>query len=60
MKFGDAVKSSITSFLDGKMPESMINETGEEIIFTPEYFDKMEADLDIALVEKQEDEDADT
>ena len=59
MKFGDAVKRSITSFLDGTMPRNMVSETGEEIIFTPEYFDKMEADLDIAPVE-QEDKDADT
>jgi hypothetical protein len=59
MKFGNAVKRSITSFLNGKMPDNMINETGEEIVFTPEYFDQMEKDLDISPAE-QEDEDADT
>jgi hypothetical protein len=59
MKFGNAVKRSITSFLSGKMPDNMINETGEEIVFTPEYFDQMEKDLDISPAE-QEDEDADT
>ena len=41
------------------MPDNMINETGEEIVFTPEYFDQMEKDLDISPAE-QEDEDADT
>ena len=59
MKFGDAVKRSITAFLDGKMPENMLKESGEEISFTPAYFDQMEEDLDISP-EEQEDEDADT
>ena len=59
MKFGNAGKRSITAFLDGKMPENMLNETGEEVVFTPDYFDKMEKDLDLSP-EEQEDEDADT
>ncbi len=59
MKFGNAVKRSITAFLDGKMPENMLNETGEDVVFTPDYFDKMEGNLNLSSQE-QEDEDADT
>ena len=59
MKFGDAGKRSITSFLDGKLPTKMIEETGEEIIYTPEYFEELEAELEVEPTE-EEDEDADT
>ena len=52
MKFGDAVKRSITSFLDGKLPTKMIEETGEEIIYTPEYFEELEAELEVEPTEE--------
>jgi hypothetical protein len=62
MKFGDAVRRSIASFIDGKLPEQMFDAIeAEEIIYTPQYFDELEAeqakDLDEPVEEEDEDDD---
>tara|TARA_R100001377_G_scaffold61219_1_gene37272 strand:- start:833 stop:1012 length:180 start_codon:yes stop_codon:yes gene_type:complete len=45
MKFEDAVKKSIKSFMNGKIPIAT-NELGEEGIFhTPDYFDELEENM---------------
>ena len=45
MKFEDAVKKSIKSFMNGKIPTAT-NELGEEGIFhTPDYFDELEKNM---------------
>lgn len=45
MKFEDAVKKSIKSFMNGKIPIAT-NELGEEGIFhTPDYFDELEKNM---------------
>lgn len=46
MKFQDAVKKSIKAFVDGKMPKSLTEMKAEEgLMFTPDYFDELEASL---------------
>jgi len=45
MKFQDAVKKSIKSFMNGKNPEAT-GELGEEGIYhTTEYFDELEEEM---------------
>lgn len=61
MKFGEAVKRSISSFIDGKLPEQMFDAIeAEEIVFTPQYFDELEAEQEdqdpVDLEEELEDE----
>ena len=61
MKFGEAVKRSISSFIDGKLPEQMLDAIeAEEIVFTPQYFDELEAEQEdqdpVDLEEELEDE----
>ena len=41
MKFDDAIKKSIRAFLDGKLPDKLIEVQGREIIYTPEYLDEL-------------------
>jgi hypothetical protein len=41
MKFDDAIKKSIKAFLDGKLPEGLIEAQGKDIIYTPEYMDDL-------------------
>ena len=41
MKFDDAIKKSIKAFLDGKLPDKLIEVQGKEIIYTPEYLDEL-------------------
>ena len=43
MKFEDAVKKSVKAFVAGKLPEALIAARGEDIFFSPDYFDEMEA-----------------
>lgn len=46
MKFQDAVRKSIKAFVDGKMPKTLMEMKAEEgLMFTPEYFDELEASL---------------
>lgn len=46
MKFQDAVKKSIKAFVDGKMPKTLMEMKAEEgLMFTPDYFDELEASL---------------
>jgi len=59
MRFEDAVKKSIKAFIAGKMPQELSGQADTEIMFTPEYFDKMESDLDLSPSEEEsEDESA--
>lgn len=59
MRFEDAVKKSIKAFIAGKMPQELSRQADTEIMFTPEYFDKMESDLDLSPSEEEsEDESA--
>ena len=41
MKFDDAIKKSIKAFLNGKMPNQLVEAQGKEIIYTPEYMDEL-------------------
>lgn len=46
MKFQDAVKKSIKAFVDGKMPKNLMEMKADEgLMFTPDYFDELEASL---------------
>tara|TARA_R110002073_G_scaffold61105_1_gene153744 strand:+ start:741 stop:917 length:177 start_codon:yes stop_codon:yes gene_type:complete len=45
MKFEDAVKKSIKSFMNGKMPNSATEFTEGGAFHTPEYFDDLEERL---------------
>jgi len=45
MKFEDAVKKSVKSFMEGKMPEATGELMSDGIFHTPEYFDDLEAEL---------------
>lgn len=60
MIFGDAIKRSITSFLKGQLPEKLIEEMGGEIVYTPEYFDELEADLVGENKDEEEPKDGDS
>lgn len=52
MKFESAIKRSIKSFQNGNLPEKLIAESGE-VMFTPEYFDKLEEDMDVSQSEEE-------
>tara|TARA_X000000950_G_scaffold237705_1_gene289432 strand:+ start:744 stop:1001 length:258 start_codon:yes stop_codon:yes gene_type:complete len=46
--FEDIIRKSITSFMQGKMPEATLElakKEGKEIKYTPEYFEELEKDL---------------
>lgn len=61
MKFENAVKRSIKSFYEGRMPQNffaMREEDTDEIKFTPEFFDEMEEELGLES-KGQEDDKAD-
>jgi hypothetical protein len=46
MNFQDAVKKSIKAFTEGNMPKNLMEMKAEEgLMFTPEYFDELEASL---------------
>ena len=45
MKFEDAIKKSIKSFLAGKTPEALRATTEEDFIYSSEYFDMLEEEL---------------
>jgi hypothetical protein len=45
MKFNAAVEKSIKAFLDGKMPEKLMEVSEEELIYTPEYMDALEEEF---------------
>lgn len=46
MKFQDAVKKSIKAFVEGKMPKNLMEMKADEgLMFTPDYFDELEASL---------------
>lgn len=45
MEIRDAFQLAIKKFLDGKMPKEMSSLKEEGLKYTPEYFDKLEADL---------------
>jgi len=61
MTFQDAVKKSIKQFMDGKMPKNLMEVSGGELKYTPEYFDgfkkAMEEEGDAPEVEETTDED---
>jgi hypothetical protein len=46
MKFEDAIKKSIRSFMDGNMPKGMMEQMESEPMYTPEYYDELEKDMD--------------
>ena len=50
MKFEDAVKKSIKSFLAGKAPKETAGAMEGDMFFTPDYFDELELEL---LAEKK-------
>ena len=63
MTFQDAVKKSIKQFMDGKMPKNLMEVSGGEVKYTPEYFDQLEEELleeptDSKNLKDQEEEDA--
>jgi|TARA_R110000822_G_scaffold24630_2_gene74856 hypothetical protein len=58
MKFGVAVKRSITSFLDGSLPEKMIEQMGGEVTYTLQYFEDLEKNLELGLEEEGDDDEA--
>ena len=45
MKFNTAIEKSIKAFLDGKMPEKLMEVSEEELIYTPEYMDALEEEF---------------
>lgn len=45
MKFEDAIKKSIKSFLAGKTPEALRATKEEDFIYSSEYFDMLEEEL---------------
>ena len=58
MKFGVEVKRSITSFLDGSLPEKMIEQMGGEVTYTLQYFEDLEKNLELGLEEEGDDDEA--
>ena len=57
MKFQQAVVKSIKSYMDGKIPEELEKVTGEPMLYTLEYFDELEKELEIDDPEIKEVED---
>tara|TARA_B100000963_G_C22622953_1_gene670874 strand:- start:693 stop:872 length:180 start_codon:yes stop_codon:yes gene_type:complete len=57
MKFQEAVVKSIKSYMDGKLPEELEKVTGEPMLYTLEYFDDLEKELEIEDPEIKEVED---
>ena len=45
MKFEDAVKKSVKSFMEGKMPQATSDLIEGGIFYTPEYFDELAEEL---------------
>lgn len=45
MKFEDAVKRSIRTFMNGKVPSETAEMKEDGLFFTPEYFDDLEKTL---------------
>lgn len=45
MKFEQVVEKSIKAFLDGKMPEKLMEASGGALLYTPEYMDELEESL---------------
>lgn len=45
MEIRDAFQMAIKKFLEGKMPKELSSLKEEGLKYTPEYFDKLEADL---------------
>tara|TARA_S200000501_G_scaffold378045_1_gene438834 strand:- start:1739 stop:1960 length:222 start_codon:yes stop_codon:yes gene_type:complete len=45
MTFDQAIAKSIKTFLDGKMPEKLIEVSEGELKYTPEYLDQYEQEL---------------
>ena len=56
MKFQDAVVKSIKSYMDGKVPEELEKVTGEPMLYTLEYVDELEKELEDELPETLEEE----
>ena len=50
MDFTSAIKKSIANFLEGKVPESLLELKEGELIYTPEYFDALEEDFNLVPV----------
>mgnify|MGYP006177177193 CR=1 FL=1 len=63
MKFEDAVKKSIKSFMQGKAPSATNGLSEEGLFYNPEYFDELEEtllqDTPKKTKNKKEDVDAD-
>ena len=55
MKFDVAIKRSIKAFLDGRLPDALIEAQGKDLIYTPDYLDELEASF--AEEPEMEDED---
>jgi hypothetical protein len=55
MKFDLAIKRSIKAFLDGRLPDALIEAQGKDLIYTPDYLDELEASF--AEEPEMEDED---
>jgi len=56
MDFTSAIKKSIANFLEGKVPESLMELKEGELIYTPEYFNELEEDLKNEPEVKKEDD----
>tara|TARA_B100001094_G_scaffold276041_1_gene284000 strand:- start:503 stop:685 length:183 start_codon:yes stop_codon:yes gene_type:complete len=56
MDFNKAIKQSISNFLEGRVPESLMELKEGELIYTPEYFDALEEDLKNEPEVKKEDD----
>ena len=56
MDFTSAIKKSIANFLDGKVPESLMELKEGELIYTPEYFNELEEELKNEPEVKKEDD----
>ena len=56
MDFTSAIKKSIANFLDGKVPESLMELKEGELIYTPKYFNELEEELKNEPEVKKEDD----
>jgi len=56
MDFTSAIKKSIANFLEGKVPESLMELKEGELIYTPEYFNELEEELKNEPEVKKEDD----
>lgn len=56
MTFEEAIIKSIKAYLDGEMPQELL-EVSEDTKYTPEYFDELEKDIMEGPVEEVEEED---